>query len=179
MIDEPAEPGDHVTPPVATRLADLGSEDDLAIVIELLDMYAREPMGQAAPLPPDVRRRLAVDLPKQSNLFVVLAEREAVPLGLAVCLVGYSTFLAKPLVNIHDLAVAPAARGCGVGRKLLERVASEAKDRRCARVTLEVRSDNAPARSLYRQVGFSGGEGSHWHEFWTKPLTSDSSDTNG
>ena len=44
------------------------------------------------------------------------------PVGAAVCFIGFSTFAAKPLINIHDFVVLPAARGKGVGRRLLEAV---------------------------------------------------------
>ncbi len=154
-----------------TRIADLASATDLATTIELLDMYAREPMGASRSLPDSIRGRLAEDLPRMENLFVVLAEGDAgAPLGLAFCLMGYSTFYAKPLVNIHDLAVVPAARGRGVGRALLAAVAEEARARGCCKVTLEVRSDNDQAKKLYERFGFSGAADDASMLFWTLML---------
>jgi ribosomal protein S18 acetylase RimI-like enzyme len=68
--------------------------------------------------------------------------------------VGYSTFRARPLLNLHDLAVQPEARERGVGGALLAAVESHARALGCCKVTLEVREDNASARRLYERVGF-------------------------
>ena len=75
-------------------------------------------------------------------------------MGPESCFVGFSTFLARPLINIHDLAVLPTHRGQGVGRLLLEHVAAKGTALGCCKLTLEVRADNYPARRLYEAVGF-------------------------
>jgi ribosomal protein S18 acetylase RimI-like enzyme len=74
--------------------------------------------------------------------------------GVAVCFVGFSTFKARPLLNIHDLAVIPTHRGRGVGRKLLDAVERKARERGCCSVTLEVLEKNVGARRLYAAAGF-------------------------
>lgn len=154
-----------------TRLADLSQADDVALAIELLNMYACEPTGNGGPLPSSVQERLAADLPRLKHLFVVLAEDESHrPVGVAVCFEGYSTFNAAPLVNIHDLAVVPDARGRGVGKSLLAAVEREARRRGCCKITLEVRSDNAAAMHVYRQWGFTGGPPEQAMQFWSYPL---------
>jgi len=65
-----------------------------------------------------------------------------------------STFAARPLLNLHDLAVLPERRGLGVGRALLEAVEARARDLGCCKLTLEVRQDNARAQALYESFGF-------------------------
>jgi ribosomal protein S18 acetylase RimI-like enzyme len=93
------------------------------------------------------------------------------PVGLAVCFLGFSTFQARPLLNIHDLAVRPNHRGAGVGGALLGAVESEALRMGCCKVTLEVRTDNHTAQSLYRRAGFGPGtDPSFGYAFWTKTL---------
>lgn len=52
------------------------------------------------------------------------------------------------------LAVAPAARGQGLGRRLLDRFATDARSRGAARLFLEMRRDN-PAGILYHSYGFT------------------------
>ena len=91
---------------------------------------------------------------KHGGARVFLAYEGDEPAGLAICFVGFSSFKAKPLVNVHDLAVAPQFRGRGIGRALLEAVAADARQLGCCKVTLEVRADNAKAIGLYRRVGF-------------------------
>jgi ribosomal protein S18 acetylase RimI-like enzyme len=126
-------------------------------VVGLVDAYARDPMGGGAGLAPDVRARLGADLRERvarGSALVLIAERGGEPVGVAICFVGYSTFRARPLLNLHDLAVLPAARGAGVGRRLLDAVAARARALGCCKVTLEVREDNAVARRLYARAGF-------------------------
>lgn len=51
------------------------------------------------------------------------------------------------------LAVEPAARGHGLGRRLLDRFAEDARARGARQLFLEMRRDN-PAEALYRSFGF-------------------------
>ncbi len=51
------------------------------------------------------------------------------------------------------IAVKPEFRGRGLGRKLLSRMARDAKERGVKRIFLEMRSNN-PAERLYREFGF-------------------------
>ena len=60
----------------------------------------------------------------------------------------------RDIGHIKDLAVAPKARGRGVGRTLLERGLTTLALAGATVVKLEVRESNDPARSLYRDVGF-------------------------
>jgi ribosomal protein S18 acetylase RimI-like enzyme len=70
---------------------------------------------------------------------------------------SFSTFYAKKVLNVHDLAVNPAFRGNGVGEALLAAVEKEAKEENCCKITLEVREDNR-AQNLYERFGFSNEE---------------------
>lgn len=138
--------------------ADLSRESDAVALVTLLDAYARDPMGGERPLPAAVRERLVPDLQERianGTALVMIARRAGEPLGVAVCFLGYSTFAARPLLNLHDLAVVEKARGGGVGRALLAAVETAARARGCVKLTLEVREDNARARRLYRHVGFA------------------------
>jgi ribosomal-protein-alanine acetyltransferase len=56
--------------------------------------------------------------------------------------------------DIQTIAVSEAARGRGVGRRLMEALLAEAGRRGATEVFLEVRADNAPAQSLYVSLGF-------------------------
>ena len=56
--------------------------------------------------------------------------------------------------DIQTIAVAPAARGMGLGRGLMHALITEARRRGIATLFLEVRADNPIARNLYRSLGF-------------------------
>ncbi len=136
------------------READLSLADDTAAVVELLDEYARHPMGQAQALSDEARARLIPGLRNQPGALVLLACEGADRIGVAVCFRGFSTFAGLPLINVHDLAVTAGHRRKGVGRALLEDVLRRAGESGCAKVTLEVRDDNLAAKSLYKRMDF-------------------------
>jgi ribosomal protein S18 acetylase RimI-like enzyme len=153
------------------RRANLDNRADQRAVVALLDMYAREPMGMNAPLPERIRQELVPGLKKHPTSLIFLAWDEQTPVGVAVCFRGFSTFQARPLLNIHDLAVLPECRGQGVGRALLRAVEQEARRTACCRLTLEVRDDNKAAQHVYLRAGFNpSGVLDAAYAFWTKSL---------
>jgi ribosomal protein S18 acetylase RimI-like enzyme len=101
-----------------------------------------------------VRERLVHALREHPTALVLLAFVGLTPVGIAVGFFGLSTFQARPLLNIHDLAVIPAYRGKGAGRALLREVENRALRRGCCKLTLEVQDANARARGLYASFGF-------------------------
>lgn len=139
-------------------LADLHNSRHQQEIVDLLDMYCRDEFGDCRPLSAHARENLIPGLIKHGGARVFLAYEGETPLGVAICMLGFSSFRGKPLINIHDIAVDPAARGKGIGRRLLDAVNQEAKKIGCCKVTLEVRSDNVRAMSLYRSVGFKSSE---------------------
>ncbi|HEY2413980.1 MAG TPA: GNAT family N-acetyltransferase [Pirellulaceae bacterium] len=149
-------------------LADLNNSEHQRSIIDLLDMYCRDQFGDSKPLSNHARENLIPGLIKHGGARVFLACEEKKPLGVAICMIGFSSFRGKPLINIHDIAVSPEARGQGVGRKLLNAVTDEAKNLGCGKVTLEVRSDNIRAMGLYQSVGFKSSEPETY--FWTQTL---------
>src|SRR5688572_2976429 len=146
---------------VQIRDADLAAEADAAAVVEIVNAYALDPFGGGVPLPPEVRARLVPGLRAHPTTVVLLAEADGRPVGVAVCFIGFSTFQARPLLNVHDLAVLPSHRGRGVGRALLTAVEARAQARGCCKITLEVLETNHRARALYASCGivdFGAGE---------------------
>lgn len=137
------------------RAADLADAGDAGAVVSLLDAYARDPRGGGVPLSEQVRARLIPGLRVHPTTCAWLAFDGQQAIGVCVAFLGFSTFQARPLLNIHDLAVLPAARGAGVGGALLAAAEAHARAAGCCKLTLEVQEDNAPARSLYARFGFS------------------------
>jgi len=135
--------------------ADLSRPAHQEATLELLDTYARDPMGNGAPLPADARRRLIPGLRGHPTTIVFLAYWSDEPVGLAICFLGFATFAARPLINIHDLAVRSEHRGLGVGRRLLDAIALKGRTMGCCRLTLEVQENNRRARRVYEAAGFA------------------------
>lgn len=134
--------------------ADLGDAVHRESIVTLLDSYARDPMGGGAPLAPEVGATLADRLSAHPTTRVFLAFSREEAVGLAICFLGFSTFAARPLLNIHDLAVLPGHRGLGIGRALLRAVEAAARAEGCCKLTLEVLDANDRARALYASFGF-------------------------
>ena len=62
--------------------------------------------------------------------------------------------LGGEVADVMTMAVAPAARGHGLGRRLLDELVARAEGDHAAYLMLEVREDNGPARKLYESKGF-------------------------
>ncbi len=155
-------------PPVTVLRADFDDPRHAAAIVEILDGYARDPMGGAHPLSDEVKASLVDGLKATPVAMVWLAQDGDDFIGVVTAFAGYSTFAAKPRWNIHDVAVNPSGRGKGVGRAMLERVLADAEQAGAVAVSLEVRHDNAPARHLYASLGF--GDGFAPMDFWVRPI---------
>ena len=88
---------------------------------------------------------------RQRCVVVAVADTaETEVLGAAVVL----TRKGSQTMRLYSLAVDARAQGRGVGRALVEAALACARREGCARLSLEVRPDNAAARTLYCKCGF-------------------------
>jgi ribosomal protein S18 acetylase RimI-like enzyme len=154
---------------VTIRRADWNDPADCAAVIGLLDAYSREPIEGGNPLSPYAREHVVDGLRHVPGACVLLAFAGQQAVGIAVCFRGFSTFAARPLMNLHDLAVLPELRGQGIGGRLLDAVCDHARQASCCKLTLEVRAENTAADRLYRRHGFGDPAGKS-SRFLDKPL---------
>jgi GNAT superfamily N-acetyltransferase len=135
--------------------ADLSRAEHQHATVRLLDGYSSDPMGAGHPLSDTARANLIPGLRKHPTTMVFLAFCDNEPVGLAICFLGFSTFAARPLVNIHDYFVSPGVRGTGVGRLLMGAVEQRARALGCCKLTLEVQENNHRARGIYAAAGFA------------------------
>lgn len=80
-----------------------------------------------------------------------------VAVGRDHTLLGYALLLRRRgsrVGRIYSIAVAAAARGTGLGRRLLERLQASARKHDLDEIRLEVRKDNAGAIGLYQRAGY-------------------------
>jgi GNAT superfamily N-acetyltransferase len=153
--------------------ADLSRPDHQAATIDLLNTYSMDLMVDAAPLSDTARRELIPGLRAHPTTLVFLAYRGAEPVGLAICFRGFSTFAARPLVNIHDFFVTPTHRGTGISRMLFAAIEQRARELGCCKLTLEVLENNHRARGIYAAAGFAPpvyAPGTGGSLFLAKPL---------
>ena len=95
-------------------------------------------------------------------------------------LLGYHLLLRREnsaWARLYSIAVDPAARGQGLGRRLLADAERQARAAGCAGLRLEVRQDNRAAVALYEAAGYrragalpayydDGGDGWRYARAW-------------
>jgi len=148
-----------ITPKYSIRICRVDYADQVhaRALVALLDAYAHDPMGGGSGLSDYAKTHVVAGLAVRPQAFSVLAlaqNEDQTPVGLVNCIEGFSTFAAKPLVNIHDVIVLSDWRGQGVAGAMLEAVIQIARDRGACKLTLEVLSGNQKALRTYAKLGF-------------------------
>nr|WP_319510552.1 GNAT family N-acetyltransferase [uncultured Draconibacterium sp.] len=147
---------------------DLQNPLHCAQVVHLLNDYMEDEMGISEPMPDGLGPKIIEGLKRHTaymGFFVCIGDNFA---GLANCNLNFSTWIASPLINIHDLIVSPDFRQQGVGLFLLKGIENYAIENGYCRINLEVRHDNFKAQNLYRKAGFKECEPNNF--FWENKL---------
>ena len=133
---------------------DLNNENHCAQLLRLLNEYMEDEMGFGKSMPKELGPKIIQGLNNHLAYigFFVCIENEFA--ALANCNLNFSSWQAKPIINIHDFIVSPNFRKQGVGLFLLDEIAKHAKGKGYCRINLEVRHDNIKAQDLYRKSGF-------------------------
>ena len=90
-------------------------------------------------------------LDPDSQVMCVVAEVDGEVVGFANCVMHENTWETQAICYLEDLFVAPAARGGGIGRALLEWLRNAMRAEGWARLYWVTKADNALARKLYDQ----------------------------
>jgi GNAT superfamily N-acetyltransferase len=127
-------------------------EDDLPVILELItELAVYEKLAhQVVASEADLRRYL---FGERRFAEVLLARDGGATRGFALFFHNFSTFLGRPGIYLEDLFVRPEARGHGVGRALLTRLAALAVERGCGRLEWSVLDWNEPAIGFYERMG--------------------------
>jgi len=121
---------------------------------ELLDAFNRE-YGDETPGATAIANRIA-ELMTSGDTAVLLAGDG--PDGLAVLRFRANLWSQAAECYLAELYVTPPRRGCGLGRALMERTLSLARERGCDRIELGTSEDDVVARKLYERMGFTNLE---------------------
>ena len=117
----------------------LAGPDDAAAAGRLLYDFNRE-FGEPTPAPSALAERIR-QLLEGGDTLVLLA-------GAAIWSAGLECYLA-------ELYIAPASRGQGLGRALMEAALREARDRGADTMDIGVDEPDLAARQLYESLGFT------------------------
>ena len=126
-----------------------------AALVAMLHAYALDDAGGGEGLSPHVQANLVQAPAARPQAFSVLAFAGDEPVGLVNCIEGFSTFACRPLVNVHDVAVAASHRGQGIAAQMLALAETLAIERGACKLTLEVLQGNTSAVRLYERIGFA------------------------
>ena len=140
--------------PTITAL-DLSEPSHAEAWLRLLEHYARDPMGGGEELSEYAKINLVKVIREVPGFHGALAWRDGKAVGLIDCFAGFSTFAARPLLNIHDIVVYADVRSQGIGQALLHWAEERARELGCCKLTLEVLSANTRAMASYKQAGFA------------------------
>jgi len=135
--------------------ADLSDAVHADAIIKLLSLYALDPMGGGVALSDYAQKNLVTQLARRNDNLIILAFEKNNPVGLLNCFEGFSTFMCKPLLNIHDVVVHSDYRGRGISTMMLQKVEDLARCRAYCKLTLEVLEGNLPAKASYLKSGFN------------------------
>ena len=127
--------------------------DDAGLLLRLireLAAYERAPDAVVA-TEEDLRRH---GFGPDRQFEAIIAFLGGAPAGAALFHSRFSTWLGRPCMHLEDLYVTEAARGQGVGRRLMARLAAIAVERGWGRIDFHVLEWN-PARGFYHRLGMS------------------------
>lgn len=126
--------------------------DDVALIVQFikeLAAYEREPLAAHA-TPAMIHEALFGAKPACECLIGVV---DGEPQGFALFFHNFSTWKGRRGVYLEDLFVRPGARGVGLGKALLGRLAKITVARGCPRMEWNVLDWNEPALKFYRALG--------------------------
>ena len=135
---------------ITIRAATIGDVPLLLRLIRELARYERAPDAVVA-TEEDLRRHGFGPAPQFE---AILAFLDGEPAGTALFHPRFSTWLGRPCLYLEDLYVTEAARGQGVGRRLMARLAAIAVERGWGRIDFHVLEWN-PARAFYERLGMA------------------------
>jgi GNAT superfamily N-acetyltransferase len=115
---------------------------------------------------PDDFRRHGFGEPKCFECLI--AEQEGKAMGLCLYFFSFSSWFGKRGVYVQDIFVDPAARGTGLGKRLLAETASRAAEQGAAFMRLAVDKDNRGARAFYEHVGMVHADHDFIYKAWDK-----------
>ncbi len=137
---------------MTTATIRFATREDAAVIVELIrDLAIYEKLEHlATATPAAIEGELFGEHPTCECL---IGQIDGEPVGFALFFHNFSTFLCKKGLYLEDLFVRPSARGTGMGKALLTRLAQIAVERDCGRFEWSVLDWNVDAQAFYARMG--------------------------
>ena len=144
--------------PITLRFA---APEDVGLLLQLIrELAAYEKAPDAVVATEEDLRRHGFGPAQRFEALLAFIDGE--PAGFALFYPDFSTWHGRPGLYLEDLYVREWARGCGVGRRLMARLAAIAIERDWPAIHFMVFDWN-PAREFYRRLGIDARE--EWQPF--------------
>ena len=138
---------------IVVRRATLADVDSLAPLFDAYrQFYEQEPDLALA------REFLSGRLERNQSVIFLAVKDDGRAVGFTQLYPSFSSASARPIFILNDLFVDPAARRCGVGRKLLDAAAEFGRGEGAIRLTLSTAHGNTTAQALYEASGWRRDE---------------------
>ena len=136
----------------ATPAIRFATRADAAVIVDLIrELAVYERLEHLATATPD---RIAQELfGERPSCECLIGELDGQAVGFALFFHNFSTFLCRKGLYLEDLFVRPSARGTGMGKALLQRLAQIAVERDCGRFEWSVLDWNVDAQAFYQRMG--------------------------
>lgn len=136
------------------RVTEADLADLLPLVRAYCDFYDVSPSDDALL----ALSRALIDDPARDGLQLVARDEAGRAAGFATVYWTWDTLIAARIGVMHDLFVAPDARGNGVAEALIEACRAECRGRGAAVLSWQTARDNTRAQAVYERVGAKRAE---------------------
>ena len=92
---------------------------------------------------------------KSKNNFIYVVEENKKLIGFATFSIRLVIRYPKPIAELDELFVLPGYRKKGVGKLLMNKILSKAKELNCYRLFIESHYDHKAAHKLYEKLNFT------------------------
>lgn len=134
--------------PLSFRYAE---KKDIALILKfIIELAKYEKMEAEVIATEDLLEEWIFEKKKAEVIFAV-SENEEV--GFALFFHNFSTFLGRAGIYLEDLFVMPKYRGCGYGKRILQKLAQIAVERGCGRLEWWCLDWNKPSIDFYLSLG--------------------------
>jgi GNAT superfamily N-acetyltransferase len=137
-----------------SRVGDADLADLLALLRAYCDFYEVTPSDESLLA---VSRALIAD-PEREGVQLIARGESGGAVGFATVYWSWNTLIAARIGIMHDLFVAPEARGAGVVDALIEACVRECRQHGAFELAWQTATDNLRAQRVYDRVGASRAE---------------------
>jgi GNAT superfamily N-acetyltransferase len=134
---------------VITRVTAADLDELLPLVRAYCDFYEVEPTDEQLR---ELSQRLIAD-PKREGVQLIARTNDGAAVGFATLYWTWDTLVASRRGVMHDLFVAPAARGSGLADELIAACVEECRRHGAVTLAWQTAHDNTRARRVYERVG--------------------------